>query len=147
MNPERRQILDLLSQGKITADEAERLMGALDDTVLVRPSSQPGSAKSEPRASNRAKYLRVIVDTDEEDGTPTKVNVRVPMALLYAGVKLSAVLPPEARDQLNARMLAQGVGLDLNQLKPENLEDLIDQLNDLTVDVDQEGTKVRVFCE
>ena len=30
MNPERRQILDLLSQGKITADEAERLMAALE---------------------------------------------------------------------------------------------------------------------
>ncbi len=28
-----------------------------------------------------------------------------------------------------------------------NLEDLIEQLNELTVDVDQEKTKVRVFCE
>jgi hypothetical protein len=146
MNPERRQILDMLSQGKITTDEAERLMGALEDTVMVRPSPPSASSKSEPRASNRAKYLRVTVDKDE-DGKPTKVNVRVPMALLYAGVKLSAVLPPEARDQLNARMRAQGIGLDLNQLKPENLEDLIDQLNDLTVDVDQDHTKVRVFCE
>jgi hypothetical protein len=145
MNLERRQILDMLSQGKISADEAERLMGAMEDTVMVRPAP-PSSSRTEPRPGNRAKYLRVVVDTDE-GGAPTKVNVRVPMALLYAGVKLSAVLPPEARDQLNARMRAQGVGIDLNQLKPENLEDLIDQLNDLTVDVDQEGTKVRVFCE
>jgi DNA-binding transcriptional ArsR family regulator len=140
MSTERRQILDMLSQGKITAEEADRLLRATDDTVMDRPV---------PRAHlkpNRAKYLRVVVDTDSS-GAPTKVNVRVPMALLYAGVKLSAVLPPEARDQLNARMRAQGVAFDLNQLKPENLEDLIDQLNDLTVDVDQEGTKVRVFCE
>ena len=146
MNPERRQILDLLSQGKITADEAERLMAALEDAAVVRPNPPPAASKSDSRPGNRAKYLRVTVDKDE-DGHPTKVNVRVPMALLYAGVKLSAVLPPEARDQLNARMRAQGIGLDLNQLKPENLEDLIDQLNDLTVDVDQDRTKVRVFCE
>jgi hypothetical protein len=140
MSTERRQILDMLSEGKITADEADRLLRATDDTVTDRPAPAPSVRP------NRAKYLRVVVDTDE-GGTPTKVNVRVPMALLYAGVKLSAVLPPEARDQLNTRMRAQGVALDLNHLKPENLEDLIDQLNDLTVDVDQEGTKVRVFCE
>ena len=30
MNEHRRQILDMLSQGKITADEAERLIAALD---------------------------------------------------------------------------------------------------------------------
>jgi hypothetical protein len=140
MSTERRQILDMLSQGKITAEEADRLLRATDDTVMDRPAP---SAQLKP---NRAKYLRVVVDTDSS-GAPTKVNVRVPMALLYAGVKLSAVLPPEARDQLNARMRAKGVAFDLTQLKPENLEDLIDQLNDLTVDVDQEGTKVRVFCE
>jgi hypothetical protein len=140
MSNERRQILDMLSQGKITSEEADRLLRATDDTVMDRPMPQ---VQVRP---NRAKYLRVVVDTDSS-GAPTKVNVRVPMALLYAGVKLSAVLPPEARDQLNARMRAQGVAFDLNQLKPENLEDLIDQLNDLTVDVDQEGTKVRVFCE
>jgi uncharacterized protein YbaP (TraB family) len=140
MNTERRQILDMLSQGKITAEEADRLLRATDDTVMDRPAP-PAQLKP-----NRAKYLRVVVEADE-NGKPVKVNVRVPMALLYAGVKLSAVLPPEARDQLNARMRTQGVALDLNQLKPENLEDLIDQLNDLTVDVDQEGAKVRVFCE
>ena len=140
MNPERRQILDMLAQGKITAEQAERLMGAMDDTVLDRPAVQTRVK------TNRAKYLRVVVDT-EEHGKPVKVNVRVPMALLYAGVKLSAVLPPEARDKINAKMRANGANFDINQLKPENLEDLIDQLTDLTVDVDQEGTTVRVFCE
>jgi hypothetical protein len=39
------------------------------------------------------------------------------------------------------------VVLDLNQIKPENLEELVNQLNDLTVDVDQGSNKVRVFCE
>jgi hypothetical protein len=140
MSTERRQILDMLSAGTITAEEADRLLRATDDTVMDRPAPSPTARP------NRAKYLRVVVDSDSS-GAPTKVNVRVPMALLYAGVKLSAVLPPEARDQLSARMRAQGVAFDLNHLKPENLEDLIDQLNDLTVDVDQDGTKVRVFCE
>jgi hypothetical protein len=69
------------------------------------------------------------------------------MQLLRAGVRLSALIPPVARDEVNARLRVQGVPFDINQLKPENLESLIEQLNDLTVDVDQERTKVRVFCE
>jgi hypothetical protein len=37
--------------------------------------------------------------------------------------------------------------LDLSELKPENLEDLIYPLKELTVDVDEEASKARVFCE
>jgi hypothetical protein len=39
------------------------------------------------------------------------------------------------------------VPFDLGQIKPENLEEVIDQLDDLTVDVDDKDVKVRVFCE
>ena len=143
MNDDRRQILDMLSQRKITTDEAERLLAALDRSG--------GSSTQAPfTGANRPplKYLRVAVDTDEEgEGGPTKVNIRVPMQLLRAGVRLSSLIPPAARDEVNAEMRKHGVPFDLNQLKPENLEDLIEQLADLTVDVDQEKTKVRIFCE
>jgi hypothetical protein len=40
--------------------------------------------------------------------------------------------------------------ITLSQIKPENLEEIIDQLEDVTVDVDgRDGnmTKVKVFCE
>ena len=141
MNDDRRQILDMLSQGKITTDEAERLLAALERT------GAPAGLEPQ-RLANRAKYLRVSVDTDEEgDGGPTKVNIRVPMQLLRAGVRLSSLIPPAARDEVNAEMRKHGVRFDLNQLKPENLEELVEQLAELTVDVDQEKTKVRIFCE
>ena len=141
MNDDRRQILDMLSQGKITTDEAERLLFALE-------RSGPSGGSEPQRLANRAKYLRVSVDTDEEgDGGPTKVNIRVPMQLLRAGVRLSSLIPPAARDEVNAELRKHGVPFDLNQLKPENLEELVEQLAELTVDVDQEKTKVRIFCE
>ena len=78
---------------------------------------------------------------------PTKVNIRVPMQLLRAGVRLGALIPPQARDRANAAMREQGIPFDLNQIKPENLEELIEQLNDLEVNVDEDRAKVRVFCE
>jgi hypothetical protein len=39
------------------------------------------------------------------------------------------------------------VPIDLAQLKPQQLEELIDHLHELTVDVDDPGAKVQVFCE
>src|SRR5262249_29858684 len=95
----------------------------------------------------KAKYLRVLVDTDEPGDGPTKVNIRVPMQLLRAGVRLSSIIPPKAREEGNAAMARKGIPFDINQVKPENLEELVEQLSELTIDVDQEKTKVRIFCE
>ena len=73
--------------------------------------------------------------------------VRVPMQLLRAGVKLANLIPVQARDKVNVALREQGVQFDLNQIKPENLEEIIDQIGDLTVDVDDKNAKVKVFCE
>jgi hypothetical protein len=144
MNEDRRSVLQMLADGKISADEADRLLTALD-----RRDPPPAGAPRPLVGHNGAsKYLRVVVDTDEPgEGGPTKVNIRVPMALLRAGVRLTSLIPPAARDQVNAELSKNGVPFDIGQLKPENLEDLVDQLNDLTVDVEQEKTKVRIYCE
>jgi hypothetical protein len=141
MDPDRRSILQMLADGKISADEAERLIAAMERTGSMSLSPTPGRNGS-------PKYLRVLVDTDEPgQGGPTKVNIRVPMALLRAGVRLTSVIPPQAREHINAEMARNGVPFDIGQVRPENLEEMLDQLNDLQVDVDQERTKVRVFCE
>lgn len=142
MSEDRRTILNMLSQGKITPEEAERLLAAVEAApAAARAAPSSDAPKAKP------KYLRVAVDTDEH-GKPTRVNVRVPMQLLRAGVRLSSIIPPEARERVNEAMRRKGhTAFDLNSLKPENLEELVEQLNDLTVDVDQERTKVRIYCE
>jgi hypothetical protein len=145
MSENRRQILQMLSEGKITADEAEKLIAALEKDA---PGASIETLKGDV-LKPRAKYLRVLVEAQDHhnsNGT-TKVNIRVPMQLLRAGVRLSALIPPLARDRANAAMREQGIPFDLNQVKPENLEDLIEQLNDLEVNVDEDRAKVRVFCE
>ncbi len=90
----------------------------------------------------------MLVDAeDHQTGKPVKVNIRVPVQLMRAGVRLSSLMPSQARDKVNEALREKGIAVDVGQLKPENLEDLLDHLNDLTVDVDQEKAKVRVFCE
>jgi hypothetical protein len=145
MNEERRQILEMLATGKITTDEAERLLAALEK----QPAGASSAVSSEPGLKPQPKYLRVMVEDHlERPGKGhTQVNVRVPMQLLRAGVRLASLIPPPAQDHVNEALRGQGIHLDLRQLKPENLEELVDQLGDLTVDVDDDGTKVRLFCE
>jgi hypothetical protein len=161
MNENRRQILEMLAAGKINADEAERLLTAIESG----PSGTVGEFAGGAGAGNganalraaagktRAKYLRVLVTADESmSGMKggTTVNVRVPMQLLRAGVRLASLIPAQAHNQLDEAFIKHGVPLTLSQIKPENLEELIDHLDDLTVDVEgnQGNTvKVRVFCE
>jgi hypothetical protein len=143
MNEQRRQILQMLSEGKITADEAERLIDAVE---REQPESPPGAA---PRPKPRPKYLRVVVSSPDNFGGdgPGQVNVRVPLQLLRAGVRLTSLIPPQALSQVNVELNKSGVPIDLTQLKPQQLEELIEQLDDVTVDVDQPEAKVQVFCE
>jgi hypothetical protein len=145
MNNDRRSVLQMLADGKITADEAERLLTALDRSD--GPTTAGGDAPPLSGRRGSPKYLRVTVDADIHGQDATKVNIRVPMALLRAGVRLSSLIPAEARDQVNAELAKNGVPFDIGQLKPENLEELISHLDDLTVDVDAPEARVRVYCE
>ncbi|HVN94592.1 MAG TPA: hypothetical protein VMT38_12905 [Terracidiphilus sp.] len=152
MNENRRQILEMLAAGKVTADEADRLLAALEPTEAASTDFTGRIAGSngqgDTTVKTRAKYLRVLVESTEKGG-PTTVNVRVPMQLLRAGVRLASLIPQQAHDQLDETLSRHGVPLTLSQIKPENLEELIDHLDDLSVDVDakEEKAKVRVFCE
>jgi hypothetical protein len=145
MNENRRRILEMLVAGQINAEQAERLIAALEK----EPSSASPGEDAEPRQRAWPKYLRVIVEAEEGHHTngPAKVNVRVPMQLLRAGVKLASIIPPQARGKVNEALREQGIELDLNQIKPENLEEVVYQLKDLTVDIDDKNNKVKVFCE
>ena len=140
MNEQRRQVLQMLAEGKVTADEAERLIDALGQ----EPSETPPGVALRPKS--RPKYLRVLVE-DTTGGEGSRINIRVPLQLLRAGVRLTSLIPPQAVTKLNAQLEKSGVPIDLGELKPQQLEDLIDQLDDVTIDVDDPGSKIQVFCE
>jgi len=144
MSQERRDILEMLAAGKITAEEAERLIAAVERTPVDASTSVGVESSNRPKP----KYLRVVVtDVRGKEGSPVNVNVRVPMQLLRAGVRLAGLIPQPAMEKANLAMGHRGVHIDLGNIKPENLDELVDQLNDLTVEMDEGKGKVRVFCE
>jgi hypothetical protein len=69
------------------------------------------------------------------------------MQLLYAGVKLAGLIPAAAHGPINQALRQNGINLDVSQIEPSDLEDLVTHLSDMQVDVDQKDQKVRVFCE
>lgn len=140
MNEERRQILQMLAENTITADEAERLLDAVGGE---RSEPAPGTS---PHAK-KPKYLRVAISSDEDFDGPSQVNIRVPLKLLRAGVRLTSLIPPVAITRANAELEKVGVPIDLAELKPQHLDDLVEALDDLTVDVDDPHNKVQIFCE
>jgi hypothetical protein len=145
MKEERRQILNMLGEGKISAQEADALLDA-----LAASAGAAGELPRLPAAANTPasgpKYLRVLVD-GSQGGKENKVNVRVPLDLIRAGMRLAALLPAVAYEPVNRALKENGLDLDVSKIKPENLEDLVAHLRELSVDVDSDGEKVRVFCE
>lgn len=137
MNEERKKVLEMLADGKISADEAERLLQALENKAT---QTSPQTALTQT-LDNLPKYLFVKVDAVDGD----KVNIRVPLKLVKAGIKLKALLPPDAQDKINAKLNEKG--LDLEDFKDENFKDLLDALSELEVNVDdKKGDKVKIYC-
>jgi len=141
MSDNQKRILDMLSQGKISADEAQKLLAAIG----------PGGdeTQSTPPTGN-AKYLRVVVqpNPDAPEGEDVKrVNVRVPVALIRAGIKFTSLIPAEASDQVNEALKEKGIDFDVRNLKPEDLEELLMALHDFEVDIQNGQEKVHVYVE
>jgi polyhydroxyalkanoate synthesis regulator phasin len=136
-------VLEMLAAGRITTAEADRLIDALRE-----PAAQPMPEGSDG-PSKKPRFLRVMVDAVDAKEGPIKVNVRVPIMLLRAGVRLASLIPVRAQERVNEALREQGVDIDITKIKPENLNELIDELRDLSVDVGnaREDLKIKVFTE
>ena len=134
----KKRILEMVAENKITVDEAARLL------ELVEEPAESPSAKKTP------KYLRVTIRPSAEgkaDADYERVNVRVPLALVRAGVKLTSLIPNEAADKVDAALKEKGISFNLRNIKEEDIEQLINALSDLEVDIEGGKGKVNVYTE
>jgi hypothetical protein len=147
MTENQKKILEMLAEKKISVDDAYRLLNVIDSAE----SGQESTHKTETATKVKPKYLRVTVLPDpanEHSQNVDRVNVRVPMSLIRAGIKLTSLIPPEARDKVNGALREKGIDFDMRNVKPEDIEELVEALSDLEVDVvSSKGEKVKVFVE
>lgn len=142
MSEERRKILEMLSEGKISVEEAEKLLAAVSKTDS---ENIPGATRTGTGSSPR--YLRVLVEPGSESKNGERVNIRVPIKLIRAGLKFASFIPKHAQTKVNKVLDERGIDVDFANMKPEDLDEIILQLNDLSVDVDDGREKVHIFCE
>ncbi len=146
MSSERMQILEMLQEGKINARDAERLLRALGKSM----PDDGEDDETRPRRRGGAKYFRVVVEPrPEAGGDPLgeRVNIRVPIAVIRAGMKLTALIPAQASERVNQALSEKGVDFDIRKLDTSQVEELIEALSDLEVDVSDGAQRVRVFVE
>jgi hypothetical protein len=147
MSENKKRILEMLAQGKISADDAYRLLGVVDPGE----GGHEDTGHREMGVKTKPKYLRVTVTPGEGHTDPAhadRVNVRIPMSLVHAGIKLTALIPPEALDKANNALREKGINFDVRSIKPDDIEELIEALGDMQVDVESaRGDNVKVFVE
>jgi hypothetical protein len=136
MSEETRKVLEMLSSGKITVQEAEQLLQA----VKVSTSEETNAdKKADP------KYFRILVNKPASDGKKAEnVNIKVPISVVRGGLRLSSVFPGLlAKKKIQ---LDNGTELDLSKIHYADLEAMIKDIGELTVEVDGDA-QVRIRCE
>jgi hypothetical protein len=137
MTEERKKILEMLANGKINTEEAEKLLDAVESNrdENLKPDALP--------KTKIPRYLFVRVDSTNGD----KVNIRVPLKIIRAGIKLKSLIPQEAQEKIDEKLGEKGVDFKLEDISDENIHEFMQALTEFEVNVeDRKGENVRIYC-
>ena len=145
-NEDRRRILEMVSQGKLTVDDAERLLKAMAETGGTAPTEDP--------APSPKRWLRINIHKPADEHRPhaKDVNIRVPMGVVRGGMRLGAIIATFAGDKAVRRMKVNGIDLDLaaingdlSKLHGPEFDAFVNALHD--IDIDDGKSRVRITSE
>jgi len=146
MSSEQIQILTMLKEGKISVEEAEKLLAAIGKTTEEK--EQPAD-RPEKKAS--MKYLKIIEERKGEDDESFRkhMNVRIPLVLLRAGAKLHTILPANTREKIEGKLKDKLGGIGLDILESENMDALTEALGEegISIEIEKPNKTIRIFCE
>jgi hypothetical protein len=145
MSENQKRILQMLAEGKISVEEASRLLSLINEEN-GRGGGQPGAA-TETKPTPKYLYVRVEPKEGHLNAKHGRVNVRIPMGLIRAGIKFKSLVPPQAVDNINKALKEKGIGFDVRDLKDEDLESLVTALGEAEINVDSEEAEVRIHAE
>lgn len=83
-------VLKLLKDGKITADEAAKLLETIDKTD---PKKKKAQVEEYEEIKGQGKFFRVKI-TDATNGK-IRANIRIPLSVMGAGAKFGAHFAPQ----------------------------------------------------
>jgi hypothetical protein len=144
MSDDRRRILELVADGKITVDEAQQLLQALDST---NGSASAGAAAEEGKPSKLRWVLINVHKTAKEGKQDKDVNIRVPIAVIKSGMRLGALIPGMAGDQVASRLREKGLDVDFSKLDAASIEAMLRALGETNIEIESGRSQVRITCE
>jgi len=144
MDNERLKILEMISEGKITPQEALELLKALEGSQNLRVEST--EEEDEKKAKRKPRWLYIKVE-DAEEGK--NVNIKIPFALARSIAKFvpsqgkhGRCHPPGTHGKCH--MEGGGINIDLESI----LETLSSEESEDLVEIVEEGKKiVRIYTE
>lgn len=128
---ERIKILQMVQEGKLSAEEAAELLEALDDGVRTDLTGSTSAPAEGAVVGRKPRWFRVRV-TDTDSGKP-RVNVRLPLSMVSIGLKMGSRFSPEIE------------GLDASELMRLIESGEVGQIVD--VQDANDGEHVEVFLE
>ncbi len=151
MTNERRKILEMVAKGMISIDEGDELIIALQGAASGSATVAGGEDTISASKIKTPRYLRLQVHASRDSKGNTdkdqQVNIRIPIQFLKAGVKLAAFLPKGARDKFSSVLQSKGIDADINNLKPQQMDELLSHLSDFNLEVNADNETVRISCE
>ncbi len=152
MTSERKQILELLAAGKVSVEEAERLLQLTAGKANAASSDSLTTAISAGGVSD-PKFIRIMVEPIESmKNSDSKkdhhhVNIRIPLKIVRAGVNLASLLPGDTGKMVQGTLLEKGYMSDISKLSGSALDELIEALQELSIDAIIDNHAVKVFVE
>lgn len=143
MSEDTRRVLDLLSKGKISVDEAQQLL----DAIKTAAQAEEPAPKSDDEGAPKPRYIRINVHKAAGENQCGKdVNIRVPIAVVRSGMRLGAIIPGLG-ERITAKARERGFDLDLGKMNASQIDGLLRDLGEMTIDVDEGRQQVRICCE
>ncbi len=109
MSEEKKKILNMVAEGKLTPEEADRLLDALRD------------------ARGKKRFFKVMV-YDKDSREKPRVKVNIPVAVLKMASKIGAAFQGVMPEGM--KMNVHGKEIKLDELTPEMIDRILDSLGD-----------------
>jgi hypothetical protein len=140
----------MLAQGKVTVDEADRLLKALGGA-----QAKAETTASDESRSAKPSWFRINIHKPANDQRQAKdVNIRVPVSVMKGGMRLGAIIGSFAGERAARRMRERGIDLDLSaingdlsRLNGPEFEQFLKSLDDVCFEIDDGKSQVRITCE
>lgn len=139
MKEEKLRVLNMVAEGKISPEEGGQLIDKLE-------KDQKDIGNSDVLQAMEAKNFYIKVEP--KDGkSKDQVSVKVPFALLKAGLNIAGLIPKEAQEKINSSMAEKGMSFNISDMKPENIQEIMTALEEFTVDIETDDSSVKIYCK